>query len=493
MQIRTEGPGREEGYSLSTEPKVSNVPEKNSAPSVSFMDLMKSIQLRSQKVLEEGQRSEIKEEKTPEAEESKEPELFVRSEEEKVEETDSEEEDSEKLVRLSEKKMQKTDSVETDPELEEEIDPEFGSEELDSPFITQMSVFLAGLEAKKEKEIASAANQEESVSTKKIQKHSKEESTTKAEQKEESGNVSVLKSNQPEEKRSIKEAKKTPEKESLDEGMKSLEEARKFSKPANEEKILTVLKDSHKENFIPESENWKITREKRQETLSMDSKNQAAKAAQVEEASKSDTSGKGSQNQEFSQRNGNETTFTLLKAGLGVVEKNQEVSGQNKTSKANPGSSMDRTQMKENFQRLVQSAKLNIVENGRSEATLRLNPRELGRVSLRITVEDDKVQGKILVESDQVRKLFAGDLEQLRKDFKEQGLDLQSLIVESEDSLRMSWDGQDSSRFFDQEGFGFESSGFSNSSDLEEVSEMDSIENLEFAEKNTDKRLNILV
>ncbi|TGN03998.1 flagellar hook-length control protein FliK [Leptospira dzoumogneensis] len=492
MQIRTEGPGREEGYSLSAEPKVTNVSEKVSAPSVSFMDLMKSIQLRSQKVLEEGQKSEIKEEKPSEMEESKEPELFVRSEEEEVEETDSEEE-NEKLVRLSEKKVQKAELKETNSDPEEEIDAELESEELDSPFITQMSVFLAGLEAKKEKEISSAANQEESVSFKKIQKHSKEEAP-KVEQKEEAGNVSVLKSNQSEEKRNLKETKRTSEKESLDEGLKSLEEARKFSKPANEEKILTVLKDSHKENFIPESDNWKITREKKQETLSMVSKNQAAKAAQVEEASKSDTSGKGSQNQDFSQRNGNETTFTLLKAGLGAVEKNQEISGQNsKPSKTNPGSNMDRSQMKENFQRLVQSAKLNIVENGRSEATLRLNPRELGRVSLRITVEDDKVQGKILVESDQVRKLFAGDLEQLRKDFKEQGLDLQSLIVESEDSLRMSWDGQDSSRFFDQEGFGFESSGFSNSSDLEEVSEMDSIENLEFAEKNTDKRLNILV
>lgn len=492
MQIRTEGPGREEGYSLSAEPKVSNVSEKTSAPSVSFMDLMKSIQLRSQKVLEEGQKSEIKEERPSELEESREPELFVRSEEEEIEETDSEEE-NERLVRLSEKKVQKAELGEVDSELEEEIHAEFESEELDSTFITQMSVFLAGLEAKKEKDTTSAANQEESVSLKKVPKHSKEEAP-KAEQKEEAGNVSVLKPNQSEEKRSAKEAKKTPEKESLDDGLKSLEEIRKFSKPANEEKILTVLKDSHKENFIPESENWKITREKKQETLSMVSKNQAAKAAQVEEVSKSDTSGKGSGNQDFSQKNGSETTFTLLKAGLGVVEKNQEVSGQNsKTSKTNPGSTMDRSQMKENFQRLVQSAKLNIVENGRSEATLRLNPRELGRVSLRITVEDDKVQGKILVESDQVRKLFAGDLEQLRKDFKEQGLDLQSLIVESEDSLRMSWDGQDSSRFFDQEGWGFETSNFSNSSDLEEVSEMDSIENSEFAEKNTDKRLNILV
>lgn len=493
MQIRTEGPGREEGYTLSAEPKVSNVSEKNSAPSVSFMDLMKSIQLRSQMVLEEGQKSEIKEEKSSETKESKEPELFVRSEEDEIEKTDSEEEDDEKLFRLSEKKVKKSELGETDPELEEEIDSEFGSEELDSPFITQMSVFLAGLEAKKEKEASAAANQEESISFKKIQKHTKEE-TSKTEHKDESGNVSVLKSNQPDEKRNLKETKKTPEKESLDEGLKSLEEARKFSKPANEEKILTVLKDSHKENFIPESENWKITREKKQETLSMLTKNQAAKAAQVEEASKSDTSGKGSQSQDFSQRNGSETTFTLLKAGLGIAEKNQEVSGQNsKPSKTNPGTSMDRSQMKENFQRLVQSAKLNIVENGKSEATLRLNPRELGRVSLRITVEDDKVQGKILVESDQVRKLFAGDLEQLRKDFKEQGLDLQSLIVESEDSLRMSWDGQDSSRFFDQEGFGFETSGLSNSSDLEEVSEMDSIENPEFAENNTDKRLNILV
>ncbi|TGL64607.1 flagellar hook-length control protein FliK [Leptospira sarikeiensis] len=492
MQIRTEGPTREEGYSISAEPKLSVLSEKTSAPSVSFMDLMKSIQLRSQKVLEEGQRgSEVREEKPSEVEEPKEPELFSKSEESETEEIGSDEEESEKLVRLSEKKIQKADLSEMESEEDLDSELELETEELDSPFITQMSAFLAGLEAKKEKEVIHAANQEESVSLKKVQKHTKEE-TPKAEQKEE--NVSSSKPLKDEEKRTVKDIKKSQEKESLDEGLKNLEEARKFSKPANEEKVLTVLKEAHKENLIPDSENWKITREKKQETLSMVTKSQTAKVAQAEEASSKDSSGKGSQNQDFSQRNGNETTFTLLKAGLGVVEKNQEVSGQNtKSSKTNSTATMDRSQMKENFQRLVQSARLNIVENGRSEATLRLNPRELGRVSLQISVEDNKVQGKILVESDQVLKLFTGDLEQLRKDFKEQGLDLQSLIIELEDSFQMSYDGQDSSRFKEEGDLGFETSNFSNSSDLEEVSEMDSIENPEFAEKNTDKRLNILV
>ncbi|TGK04880.1 flagellar hook-length control protein FliK [Leptospira semungkisensis] len=494
MQIRTEGPTREEGYTIPTEPKPSVLSEKTSAPSTSFMDLMKSIQLRSQKVLEEGQRSSEPVSENISREEIEDRELF---EEEEIDTEESAEkpvdgEDS-KLVRLFEKKSKE----EVSEESEEGFDPEMEieEEEWDSPFINQMSAFIANLESKQDKDTEiHPANKEETLSFKKISKQTKEEAQVQQAVLEKEESVSSSRpTGKEEEKRAGKEIKRTSEKESLEEGLKSLEEVRKLSKPANEEKILTVLKDSHKENFIPESENWKITRDKKQESLSAISKNQAKISSAEDASNKSDSSGKGSQNQDFSQRQGNETTLTLLKAGLGVQE-NKDVSASSSSSKAKTNSPiMDRSQMKENFQRLVQSAKLNIVENGRSEATLRLNPKELGRVSLRISVEDDKVQGKILVESDQVRKLFTGDLEQLKKDFKDQGLQLESLIVEVEDSFQYSWgEGNSSAKNFD-EAFGEQSSAISSSTLSEEVSELDSTEISEFADKNTDRRLNILV
>ncbi|TGK00121.1 flagellar hook-length control protein FliK [Leptospira langatensis] len=491
MQIRTEGPTREEGYSIQSEPKTS-VSEKTGAPAVSFMDLMKSIQLRSQMVLEEGQKvSEPAFETVSKEEVAEERELFeeeeISSDEPEDKEIDTE---NSKLVRLFESKSKE----EVSEDGEEDLELELEEVELDSPFISQMSAFITNLESKQEKEIEiHPANKEETSLFKKISKQSKEESHVQqaAAEKEET-QASSIKTGKEEEKRPNKEIKRSSEKESLEEGLKSLEEARKFSKPANEEKILTVLKESHKENFIPESENWKITREKKQESLSAITKNQAKIASAEEASAKSDSSGKGSQNQEFSQRQGNETTLTLLKAGLGVQE-NKEVSASSSSKLKTDQNIMDRSQMRENFQRLVQSAKLNIVENGRSEATLRLNPKELGRVSLRISVEEDKVQGKIVVESDQVRKLFAGDLEQLRKDFKEQGLQLESLIVEVEDSFQFSFgEGGSSARDF-EDAFADGSSAISSSSLSEEVSELGSTEISEFADKNTDRRLNILV
>ncbi len=490
MQIRTEGPSREDNMQGLSESKLSVVSEKAHVSGPNFMDLMKSIQIRSQKVLEEGQKvSEAPAEKLEAPEKTKEPELFSETEEEDVEEISSEEEtEDSKTIKLSEKKQ-----ISLEENLEEEVSESDLEEEtnFDSPFITQMSAFLASLESKKEKE-TSSIHAEEPVLVKKSIKQNKEEIQESSSKEEVSSTSKPVKE---EEKRNIKEIRKSAEKESLDEGLKSLEEVRKLSKPANEEKAQTALKEVSKENFIPESENWKITREKKQESLSQIAKGQTAKISAAEDsASKGDHSGKGSQNQEFSQRQGNETTLTLLKAGMGVQNGSTEISGNSSTrnTKSNSSAVMDRSAMKENFQRLVQTAKLNIVENGRSEATLRLNPRELGRVSLRISVEDDRVQGKILVESEQVRRLFMGDLEQLRKDFREQGLHLESLVIDMEDSFQSAWGDSGANGDRDSENIGVETSSLNSSSDIQ-VSELDSIEISEFADKNMERRLNILV
>lgn len=487
MQIRTEGPTREEAIQIVSENKTSQLSEK-AAPSSgpNFMDLMKSIQLRSQKALEEGQKTpEVRIERNEEKEEVREPELFseVEEKEEEIVEEDSETEADDKVSFLEKKKIQNGEFSDEDDLEWEELDPE-------SPFAIQMTSFLANLEPKNEKE-ALPKNKEEAAPVQKIVKQSKQEATPQAEKEE--IHSSHSKPSFETEKRPLKENKKSPEKESLEEGLKNLEEVRKFSRPANEEKAQAALKEIHKENIIPESENWKITREKKQESFSQISKAQVSKVASADE-SKGDTSGKGAQNQEFSQRQGQETTLTLLKAGMGIQEKSAEISNSsNARAKSNSTPLADRSAMKENFQRLVQSAKLNIVENGRSEATLRLNPRELGRVSLRISVEEDRVQGKIVVESDQVRRLFAGDLEQLKKDFRDQGLQLESLSIEVEDSMQFSWNGSGSDRANDSEGFSEGVSSSASSSSDSQVSELDSIEISESAEKNTERRLNVLV
>lgn len=216
--------------------------------------------------------------------------------------------------------------------------------------------------------------------------------------------------------------------------------------------------------------------------------------ASEDSSSKGDSTGKDRQNSESSYRQGNETTFSLLKAGMGMMEKEAAgVSASFDKARSTNSSSLDRGVVRENFQRLVQSAKLHIVENGKSEATLRLNPQELGRVSLRISVEDDRVQGRIFVESEEVKRMFTGDLEQLKKDFKDQGLVLESLLVEVEESGLFSFFDGDSSGARDRETEGLSLGSNQKNRDSESLSQLDSTEISQTAEKNTERRLNVLV
>jgi flagellar hook-length control protein FliK len=90
----------------------------------------------------------------------------------------------------------------------------------------------------------------------------------------------------------------------------------------------------------------------------------------------------------------------------------------------------DPEEMKANMDKLVQKAKIQIINEGRSQAEIRLNPMELGRMVLKISVQNDKVQGKVLVDSETVKAALQNDLSSLKEDLRAQGLDLQSLTID---------------------------------------------------------------
>lgn len=367
----------------------------------------------------------------------------------------------------------------------------------EEPFILRMTAFLQSLEPKKpisfdKEEEASPAQLQ--IARKAVKSQTKEETPVKESKQEQTDIISSPKN---EEKKNLKEVRvqRPTEKESLEDGLRNLDEARKFSKPANEEKSLSPLREVGKENPTLDSENVKITREKKSESLSQISKSSSMKVSASEDSSsKGDSTGRDRQNSESFSRQGNETTFTLLKAGMGMIEKEAaSASASSDKARSTNSSSLDRGVARENFQRLVQSAKLHIVENGKSEATLRLNPQELGRVSLRISVEDDRVQGRIFVESEEVKRMFTGDLEQLKKDFKDQGLILESLLVEVEESGLFSFFDGDSRDARDRETEGLSFGSAQKNQESESLSELDSTEIPQTADKNTERRLNVLV
>ncbi|PJZ69686.1 hypothetical protein CH373_08625 [Leptospira perolatii] len=493
MQIQTDKTPRDE-VKFSTSEKPQQAAEKSVVSGPTFMDLMKSIQLRSQQVLEENKNSS-EPKHTVQKDEPEEQDLF-----------EAEEEEKKKNVKSSEaKEISKILSLFPDEDTEFEESPldelEDDLTENEAPLFLQMTAFLQSIEMKKEK----PANKEEEVQA----THSKKNNTNlKQVSKEEETQKSQEISAQPElEKKASKEpipfkqSKQNTEKEISEETSKKLEDLVRWTKPGNEEKA--ALKEVPKEHNLIESENWKITREKKQESFTQIQKSNANKISAAEESSSkgdNSSSGKGQTFQQDSfSRQGTETTFSLLKNGIHTVEKEASIqSARSESSKPSSTNTVDRNAMRENMQRLVQSARLHIVENGKSEATLRLNPQELGRVSLRISVEEDRVQGRIVVESEEVKKLFSKDLEQLRKEFKDQGLILESLLVEVDEVGQFAFGFDDRGSNGAEDRNPIQSDLFENSKEPNSASEIaeaqeGSTEIPENAEKNKDRRINILV
>lgn len=91
---------------------------------------------------------------------------------------------------------------------------------------------------------------------------------------------------------------------------------------------------------------------------------------------------------------------------------------------------LSKKDIQQNFQNLIRSARVQILENGRTEASIRMNPKDLGQMSLAISTDKDVVRGKLLVESDTVKQQLVAELANLKQDLKANGLELESLVIE---------------------------------------------------------------
>lgn len=100
------------------------------------------------------------------------------------------------------------------------------------------------------------------------------------------------------------------------------------------------------------------------------------------------------------------------------------------------------TNLKQNLDELIKQAKFDIVQNGKSSAEIIMNPKEYGRLTLKVTVDGEKVEGRILVESEELQKSLQNEIQTIKENLKESGLDLQALIIDL-------WD--DGSQFADRQ------------------------------------------
>ncbi|MCW7462127.1 flagellar hook-length control protein FliK [Leptospira limi] len=88
------------------------------------------------------------------------------------------------------------------------------------------------------------------------------------------------------------------------------------------------------------------------------------------------------------------------------------------------------TNLKQNLDELIKQAKFDIVQNGKSSAEIIMNPKEYGRLTLKVTVDGEKVEGRILVESEELQKSLQNEILSIKENLKESGLELQALIID---------------------------------------------------------------
>ena len=110
------------------------------------------------------------------------------------------------------------------------------------------------------------------------------------------------------------------------------------------------------------------------------------------------------------------------------------------------------------------------VRPGKSRISLRLDPPDLGRLALRLTLDRGRLVGEIAAESTKVERALAIELPRLERALSEQGVHVDSLELK-EDGFR-NFDGGDASSERDGSSTGDELSGTPELSEGEDVSHL---------------------
>ncbi|WP_078130611.1 flagellar hook-length control protein FliK [Leptospira alexanderi] len=183
--------------------------------------------------------------------------------------------------------------------------------------------------------------------------------------------------------------------------------------------------------LILDSEKWKIDKDKKTDSYAnlKSSGREEIKTAILSQFSEN-SSGKSGQEQPF--RSGGGDSYSSLVKGLGtptVSGRETNILGKD-FSISKETNVLSKRDIQQNFQSLIRSARVQILENGRTEASIRMNPKDLGQMSLSISTDKDVVRGKLLVESDTVKQQLVAELASLKQDLKANGLELESLVIE---------------------------------------------------------------
>jgi flagellar hook-length control protein FliK len=120
----------------------------------------------------------------------------------------------------------------------------------------------------------------------------------------------------------------------------------------------------------------------------------------------------------------------------------------------------------QNYKEIVKAAKFHIVENGKNTAEISLQPKDLGKVTLYVSEENNRMEGRITVENESVRQMILGELANLKADLKAGGLDLFEIQVDLHQEMNQPFaQGEGSEKRRSTETYSEYSKGFTSEED----------------------------
>ncbi|MCB1168189.1 MAG: flagellar hook-length control protein FliK, partial [Leptospiraceae bacterium] len=130
---------------------------------------------------------------------------------------------------------------------------------------------------------------------------------------------------------------------------------------------------------------------------------------------------------------------------------------------ANEAPAFDRKQ----FQEMVEQARVRLSADGKSTASIRMNPENLGRMHLDLVMKDNVLSGRLLVENHAAFKHIKDEIEGLRAELAKHGIQLEGLSVKTRETVQSQMGHQLRQ---DMQGQGF-SAGSENGGDAKNGSE----------------------
>ncbi|MDR2892501.1 MAG: flagellar hook-length control protein FliK [Deltaproteobacteria bacterium] len=144
---------------------------------------------------------------------------------------------------------------------------------------------------------------------------------------------------------------------------------------------------------------------------------------------------------------GKEALASKLEAGSGAIFSLQTQSADSSTATQNVRTAVYHDRI---FDQVEQGIIRNAI-NGSRQITLRLDPPDLGRLTLNLTVQNGEVKALIRAEQSEVTQVVSEQLAQIKASLEEQGLKVTSLEVETQTQSRAGTDDWSSAEQHNQQ------------------------------------------